>query len=419
MANMTVVRNAAYTMGSVGIRERHNERKNECYSNADIQLERSPMNVHFKQCVGTYTQEFDRLLADGAISTRGLKPGAKVIDEMIFDVNTLYFENNGGYEFAKRFYEEAYRLAVKEAGDERYILSAVMHADEVNVGASAALGKDVYHYHLHVVYIPVVEKEIKWSKRCKDTALAGTTKEIINQVSHSKKWPRNTLFDENGEIIRNSDGKAILVNSYSLLQDRFYEHMKDVGFKDFERGQRGSTAEHRSDMEFKIHKDMERLERLGQAIEKKETKATELDEKIEAKRAILQTVHKRITVAKDIAAHYRDIDGMAKPTLLGKKVEVSKQNWESVSNLAKEGYLSRGKIEDLSDKLRQANNRAASYKWQFEELYKKTKWFLQALERFPEKVTEFLKELLKPKEKEKEAAPQLTQNRKRSREHGR
>lgn len=158
MANKTVVRNQAYTRGSAGIRERHNERKNECYSNADIQLERSPLNVHFKQCEGTYTEAFDRLLTDGVISTRGLKQDAKIIDEMIFDVNTLYFEENGGYDYAKRFYEEAYRLAVKEAGDGRYILSAVMHADEVNVGASAALGKDVYHYHLHVVYIPVVEK---------------------------------------------------------------------------------------------------------------------------------------------------------------------------------------------------------------------------------------------------------------------
>jgi hypothetical protein len=49
------------------------------------------------------------LLADGVISTRGLQS----------DVNTAYSEGNGGYKFAKRFYKEAYRLAVKEAGDER------------------------------------------------------------------------------------------------------------------------------------------------------------------------------------------------------------------------------------------------------------------------------------------------------------
>lgn len=42
-------------------------------------------------------QTFDKLMADGKISTRGLKPGAKVIDEMVFDVNTAYFERHGGY----------------------------------------------------------------------------------------------------------------------------------------------------------------------------------------------------------------------------------------------------------------------------------------------------------------------------------
>jgi len=116
MANKTVVRNQAYTRGSVSIRERHNERENECYSNADIRLERSPLNVHFKQCEGTYIEAFDKLLLDGVISTRGLQADAKIIDEMIFDVNTAYFEDNGGYEFAKRFYAEAYSLAVKERG---------------------------------------------------------------------------------------------------------------------------------------------------------------------------------------------------------------------------------------------------------------------------------------------------------------
>ena len=46
-----------------------------------------------------------------------------------------------------------------------------MHADEINRAMTEALGREVYHYHLHVVYVPVVEKQILWSKRCKDKAL--------------------------------------------------------------------------------------------------------------------------------------------------------------------------------------------------------------------------------------------------------
>ena len=70
--------------------------------------------------------------------------------ELIFDVNSAYFYNHGGYEFAKHFYADAYQAAIKIVGGEQYIVSAVMHADERNRGMSEALGEDVYHYHLHI-----------------------------------------------------------------------------------------------------------------------------------------------------------------------------------------------------------------------------------------------------------------------------
>ncbi len=71
-----------------------------------------------------------------------------------------------------------------------------MHADEVNIAATEHYGHPVYHYHLHVVALPVVEKEIRWTKRCKDPALIGTVKEVIQQVSHSKKWKSEKALDK-------------------------------------------------------------------------------------------------------------------------------------------------------------------------------------------------------------------------------
>ncbi|WP_204988031.1 plasmid recombination protein [Sporolactobacillus pectinivorans] len=100
----SIVRNEAYRKTAVGIRERHNERKNQEYSNPDIVKDRSYLNIHFKSCDGSYAETFDRMLADGTISKRGLQPDAKVIDELIFDVNTAYFYRNGGYEYAKEFF---------------------------------------------------------------------------------------------------------------------------------------------------------------------------------------------------------------------------------------------------------------------------------------------------------------------------
>jgi len=191
----TVVRNQAYGCGEFNTRERHNERKNESYGNGDIDPARADMNVHFRRVLSpagtseTYEQTFNRLISDGTIVKHGLKPDAKLFDEMIFDVNSAYFENHGGYEYAKSFFAEAYKQAVQEVGGEQFVLSAVMHSDEKNKVLSEELGRDVYHYHLHVVYVPIVEKKLYFKKNNKNPELAGKLKEVINQISHSKKWP--------------------------------------------------------------------------------------------------------------------------------------------------------------------------------------------------------------------------------------
>lgn len=131
-----VDRNGKYTRSKIGNIERHNERKNQFYQNTDIELDPSHLNIYFKKPTDTYLGMFDSMCADGTISTKGLKETAVIIDEMLLDVNTAYFEKNGGYEGAKEFYQKAYEFAVQEAGGEEYILSAVMHADERNSALS-------------------------------------------------------------------------------------------------------------------------------------------------------------------------------------------------------------------------------------------------------------------------------------------
>ena len=176
----TIVRNHDLKApGDVAKIQEHNEREKTHYSNQDIVPERTPMNVHFKAPTANYTEMFEQLEREKVISTRGLKPDAVKFGELVFDVNSAYFYNRGGYEFAKQFYADAYRAAAEIVGGEQYILSAVMHADELNRAMSEALGEEVYHYHLHVVYIPVVEKQVLWSKRCKDKSLVGTVKETL------------------------------------------------------------------------------------------------------------------------------------------------------------------------------------------------------------------------------------------------
>ena len=221
------------------------------------------------------------MIDDGVVSTRGLKPDAKVFDEFVFDINTEYFEAHGGYEYAKQFYEDVYHFAEKEMGGSQYIISAVMHADEKNEGLSLQLGNDIYHYHLHVIALPVVEKQVKYSTKCKDKALIGTVKETIHQISHSKKWKSLQVVDEYGNLKYTEKGKPFLIPSYSLLQDRYFEHMQNAGYNDFERGIRGSTAEHLSVLEYKIKQDLLTVEMLGDMIEEKQIQGDWLQQTID------------------------------------------------------------------------------------------------------------------------------------------
>lgn len=374
------MRNKAYPRNNFSIRERHNERKNEIYSNPDIVQERNHLNISFKSSEGTYTQAFDRLLEEGTISTRGLKPDADVFAEMVFDVNTSYFDEHGGYDYAKEFFAEAYRMAIQEVGGEQYILSAVMHADERNKSLSEELNRDVYHYHMHVVYIPVVEKEIRWTKRCKDKALIGTVKEVIHQVSHSKKWSSVKALDENGEPIRAENGKAMLIPSYSLLQDRFYEYMRNAGFKDFERGVRGSTTQHLSVLDYKIQQDNAKLARI--------------EKQVGAQQKELATISKQLTVERQTSKTFHELDELGRKKVFG-KVTLAEKDYKEVISLAKEGVLSRGKISDLTQALQKAKSRIFDLQNSWEQLYEQTGEFRQALKLAPQRVKEVFADIFK------------------------
>ena len=155
----TSVRNLAVSDKAVGNTQQHNEREKDSYRNPDIIHQRAAWNVHFKKPTASYTDLFAQLEAAGTISTRGLKPDATHYCELVFDVNSAYFDNHGGYEFAKQFYEDAYKAAVQIVGGEQYIFSAVMHADEINRAMTEALGQEGGRSLEQQVPRPVVRRE--------------------------------------------------------------------------------------------------------------------------------------------------------------------------------------------------------------------------------------------------------------------
>ena len=345
----------------------------------NVDLTQTQKNVHYKKCKSTYNERLKEMIDDGEISLRGLKDNAKVFDEIIFDINSDYFEQNGGYEFAKGFYEKAFHFAEKEMGSDN-IISAVMHADELNTALSEEYGKPIYHYHLHVIAIPVVQKEIKWSKRCKDKSLIGTTKEIINQVSHSKKWKSEQLIDNFGNPVYDENGKAKLIKSYSLLQDRFFQYMSDSGYRGFVRGIKGSTKEHLTDLEFKIKKETEKLEKITNSVDEKQSNFDnymQYDKQIDA------------------------ISNLGKQKKFSKKIELEPQDYETLTKYAKKGIVADKEIYERDTRIENLRNTLSRWIEKYDGLVERTKDYFHAIKLAPQRVADFFKSLF-DKEKQDE-----------------
>ena len=377
--NFCVARVETRTRATVGKFERHIERKNESYENMNVDLSRTPMNINFKGCGKlSYNEYLDELIAAGMVSLKGLKPDATVFDEMIMDVNTDYFEQNGGYEYACRFYEEAFHFAEKIYGKDD-IISAVMHADELNVAITEKYGRPIYHYHLHIMALPVVDKEVRWTKRCKDPELVGKVKEVIHQVSHSKKWRSEKAVDENGNPILNSKGKQIYHASYSVLQDKFFEHMQGAGYAGFVRGERGSTAENLTSLEYKIKQDQKRL--------------TELSERVANEQVRYEDNH-------NVFMTFAEIDDSGKKSITG-KFTVSAEDYKKLTALAKRSYAAESDVRKLRDENRYLSDQVWTLKSEISrlkaalsELTEKCKPYLEALKAAPKAVKEFIDGIL-------------------------
>ena len=374
----TFVRNRDLKDTDIAKAQEHNEREKETYKNMDVVTEQTPNNVHFKIPTGGYAEMFAEMEENRIISTRGLKEDAFHYGELIFDVNSAYFYNNGGYEFAKQFYTDAYRAAVEIVGGEQYILSAVMHADERNRAMSEALGEDVFLYHLLVVYVPVVEKQILWSKRCKDKALVGTVKETIMQVSRSKKWQSQPALDESGNPILNKKGKKVLRPSYAVLQDDFFNAMRNAGYTNLQRGERGSTEAHLTVTQFKVQQEQQRLLQLQEAAELAESEKENAEHHAKQAQDKLNDVAPKLKNMEKLAADFSEDPERLLPqpaplesakTYREKKAKPLVQRMVKVLRSVYRAYLDlKSKYERLSQSYNKECARTASMREQIDAL---------------------------------------------------
>ena len=408
--DMSCVRVKQYGASSIGASEKHNERKNDTYSNINVDPERIRYNVHFKDPGDrTYMEILSEMEQNGMVSRRGLRPDATLFDELVLDVNTMYFDRHGGYEYAKQFYEEAYRFLEKKFGSD-YILSAVMHADEINKAATDELGVPTYHYHMHAIVVPVVEKEIRWSKRCKDPELRGAVKEVVHQISHSKKWASTEpIIDDRGRPVLRANGKPKYRPSYSILQDEFIDHMREAGYRDFYRGALRSTAEHLTSLQYQIKKDRERLSEISEETSLSEQEYFLINEEISLKKQEFSDLERSLEKEKtiyqplvEVNKTREEVESMGKKTL--GRVSLSTEEYNNLKELAVFGVEGQDRIRQLSSRVSDADNSASYYREKyyetssafnrlqeefdqlqsrFDQLIEKCKPFIEALEHFP------------------------------------
>jgi predicted nucleic acid-binding Zn-ribbon protein len=184
------------------------------------------------------------------------------------------------------------------------------------------------------------------------------------------------------------DGTAKRVTSYGLLQTRFFEHMRQAGYTDLERGIEGSTAEHLGVVEYKVEQEQQRLTTL---TEQAEEKAVELDE-----------VEKKIEKVQPVPAHIAEINVIGRKKRFGEDYELTAVELEKLKQLAKYGITAQSTIADLERQLNRTSNLYWRGKDAFDKLYTETQPFRDAMRLAPQRMRETIRDIFQQAKDAKE-----------------
>ena len=171
----------------------------------------------------------------------------------------------------------------------------------------------------------------------------------------SKKWDSKPALDKNGEPILSAKGKPVLKKSYSVLQDDFFQYMRDAGYDDVERGERGSSEEHLTVTQFKVQQEQARLAELTEQNRQREQQAAALGKQIER----IQNQHVDVAAIEKIEA---------KSIPFSTKIAVEREDFDRLSTLAKKYVTAEKKESKLQKALDAANKLIAKLKAEIDSL---------------------------------------------------
>lgn len=212
-----------------------------------------------------------------------------------------------------------------------------------------------------------------------------------------------------------------------------------AGFIGFERGERGSTAEHLSDTEYKTQQEKVRLAEtaaeveqkqkaaaaLDKTIENKTQSVADLDERAEKKKKRIEKLDETLTVKTKAAATVAEVEAMGKPGLLG-GFSVSADEMKTLKTLAKKSVTADEKVAAANRRVRDADTELAEIKTKLAAEIKKRpsindnlSWwgkFTAAMTRAPKRLMAVIEEILRQpperQEPEKQTPSQNQQRRK-------
>lgn len=200
-----IIRNEKLTRAKTMGAYRHNERKAKNHSNKNIDSSKTELNYYIKKNELSYIKEFDRIKERNNLKGQ-IRSNSIIMCEMVFTSDQKFFDEIG-YNESKRYFQESYNFICnyKNLGEEN-IISAVIHMDEDTP-------------HMHLLFIPVVHTKDKQGNK-------------IDKICSRDFWK----------------GK----NSYRDLQNAYFNHISEKGFK-LERGElvEETNREHFSIQEYK------------------------------------------------------------------------------------------------------------------------------------------------------------------------
>lgn len=219
-----IIRNEKYTKEKMLQISPHNERQKKSYSNKNIDKNKTYLNYHLKKPIeNTYLKEFKRLKEENNLKGQ-IHKNSIYVCEMLITSDKEFFNNIGEKE-TKRYFQESFNFISQYKGlGQENIISAVVHLDEETP-------------HMHLVFIPVVNSVDK-------------NKNKIRKISSSEFWKEK--------------------NSYTILQDRFYEFIKSKNF-DLERGNKEKKQKHFKIEDLKILTNFYETKNLKSELEKEKS----------------------------------------------------------------------------------------------------------------------------------------------------